>query len=283
MTEQIITTAELELPALHQTMASAFSDYLVPMQQTEAMFQRMLQQRGFDATRSLVAVDKDGPSGFWYLGFDPEMPGVAYVIATGVVPRARRTGVAGRIFSTLLSRLGGDSIHRVRLEVIDGNRAAFALYEKLGFVERRYLACFKTADGIQPGAGSVAVRTLDRESALRQAAAFSSSQPSWQNSATSVRRTAAPVVSLGAYQEDTLVGALAGTPQTGQVMQLAVASSHRGHGVGQALLHAFTEAVEKTVVVLNIDTQDAPSLRFYEHLMGPAFLHQYELEFSAAP
>ncbi len=151
MTERILTAADLKVPALHQAMGAAFSDYLVPMQQTETMFRNMLQQRGFDPQRSLVAVDDDGPCGFWHLGFDPERPHTAYVIATGVVPRARRTGVAGRIFSTLAHRLGGESIPRVRLEVIDGNRAAIALYEKLGFGKRRYLACIKTADGMPAG------------------------------------------------------------------------------------------------------------------------------------
>jgi ribosomal protein S18 acetylase RimI-like enzyme len=283
MKERILTAADLKVPALHQAMGAAFSDYLVPMQQTETMFRNMLQQRGFDPHRSLVAVDGEGPVGFWHLGFDPEKPGVAYVIATGVVPRARRLGVAGRLFAALRRRLDRDAIQRVRLEVIDGNRAAFALYEKLGFAQRRYLACFKTADGIPAVPSAVTVRPLDRDRALVQGAAFGSCRPSWQNSATSVRQTVAPVVSLGAYQGNALVGVVVGTPKTGQVMQLAVAPAHRRQGVGQTLLHAFTASVASTLVALNIDTQDPTSLRFCERQMGPAFLHQHEMEYAGMP
>jgi ribosomal protein S18 acetylase RimI-like enzyme len=286
MTERILTAAALDLGTLHGAMLSAFSDYLVPMQQTEVQFRQMLEQRGFDAGRSRVAVDAEGPLGFWYLGFDAESPGVAYVVATGVVPRARRRGVARRIFETLLPPLVGDGIRKVRLEVIDGNDGAVALYRSLGFAQRRYLACFKgttptTSATSGTGAPPWTVQALDRETALDVVERYADGEPSWQNSAGTLRRTTVPLLALGAFapgDQGPPVGALLGTPGTGQIHQLAVSPEHRRQGAGSALLRGFAERIEAPLVVLNIDTEDRPTEGFYEHHLGPAFLHQFELE-----
>ena len=55
------------------------------------------------------------------------------VLGIGVVPTARRSGIGGRLAADLLERAATRGAERVFLEVAEPNRAARALYHRLGF------------------------------------------------------------------------------------------------------------------------------------------------------
>lgn len=79
-------------------------------------------------TRCWIAVMDEGPAGFLVLR---QAADEAEIITTGVVPEAREQGIATFMFRHALKELSGCS--RYFLEVSEDNRAAQALYTRLGF------------------------------------------------------------------------------------------------------------------------------------------------------
>ena len=77
---------------------------------------------------------RSAPLGFLILrrdGFGPEAE--AEIVTVGVPPRARRRGVGDRLMRAAIRECQGDRIGRLLLEVDGANRAAVALYRRLGF------------------------------------------------------------------------------------------------------------------------------------------------------
>jgi ribosomal-protein-alanine N-acetyltransferase len=61
------------------------------------------------------------------------LPGEAELLRLGVVPARRRHGLGSRLLGDCLARLATSGRRDCHLEVRAGNRAARALYERLGF------------------------------------------------------------------------------------------------------------------------------------------------------
>ena len=79
----------------------------------------------------------------------------------GTVPKGRRRGIGERTLTAALASAAEDGAARVRLEVIEGNAPAIALYEKLGFaVTRRLLVTTLRALGA-PDSGWRALPVAD--------------------------------------------------------------------------------------------------------------------------
>lgn len=80
-------------------------------------------------TRCWIAGDKEGPAGFLVIR---QAADEGEVITTGVVPPARRNGIARKLFRQATSDLEG--CNRLFLEVSTANGPAISLYESLGFI-----------------------------------------------------------------------------------------------------------------------------------------------------
>jgi ribosomal-protein-alanine N-acetyltransferase len=80
----------------------------------------------------LLATEAAEPVGFILLrGAADE----AEILSLGVVPAARRRGVAGRLLAAATARLAEAGVRRLLLEVAEDNEAARALYAAAGFAQ----------------------------------------------------------------------------------------------------------------------------------------------------
>jgi [ribosomal protein S18]-alanine N-acetyltransferase len=97
---------------------------------------------GMSGCGALVAKVQDAPAGFalWRAVLDE-----AELLLLGVVPSARRSGLARRLLQQSMTSLASRGIIRLHLEVRATNEAALALYESEGFVlagrRPRYYLC----------------------------------------------------------------------------------------------------------------------------------------------
>jgi [ribosomal protein S18]-alanine N-acetyltransferase len=78
----------------------------------------------------LIALGSAGPAGFILCRVAGDE---CEVLALGVLPADRRTGVAGAILDAALANASGRGARRVFLEVAEDNRAARGLYSAHGF------------------------------------------------------------------------------------------------------------------------------------------------------
>jgi len=268
-----------DLVDLHPVFLRAFSDYLVPMNLTREQFSEMLTRRGAQKELSVAAFQDDQPVGFTINAFDiyQGIPTV-YDVATGIVPEARRKGVAQGIFEFSMSKVKGTGAVRYVLEVIAKNAPAFALYKGAGFSVARDLAAFSAVKGTLSQQASFTVKPIEPIWELFER--FWDWQPSWQNSIASMQRSKMQKIVLGIFNESQLIGYGIVFPDTGDIPQFAIRHDHRQHGAGAELLAALQTYIQpgRSARMVNVDGSASGTIAFLERIGFEWFSSQFEMQ-----
>jgi ribosomal protein S18 acetylase RimI-like enzyme len=271
-----------DFPELFQAMRLAFSDYVVPMQPTEAQFIEMLTRRGVIYDLSAGVFDDGKLVGFTLNAVD-DWNGIvtAYDISTGVIPGFRGKGIAGALFEFCRPRFEARGVRHYQLEVIDQNTPAIKAYQKMGFETVRHFDCLvlkPNAFQLPVGTNPVEVQALTSPK-WNHLQSFWDWQPSWQNSIRSLERSREPKVILGAMVEGNCVGYGVIYPSNGDLPQLAVSPGFRRHGIGTAILAGLIQRLsgETSIRLINIDAAADGTLRFCQKLGFIPLVSQLEM------
>lgn len=262
--------------SLYHCFLAAFSDYEVDMQMSREQFQQRLVRDGVRLSMSAGAFAGGRMIGFCINGVGPWL-GVttAYDAGTGVVREYRGRGVGKELFAFLTPRLKETGITHYLLEVLTTNVPAASLYRKLGFVDTRRLAVFRSTTP-HTGSRGLSIRLIEQPDwNLYQS--FWDSHPSWQNSLEAVERTGNDKSIVGAYVDGECVGYGVMFRPSANLMQLAVAPAHRRKGLGSSILRALEREVSERLKINNIDEQLTNALAFYEASGYKSVLGQYEM------
>ncbi|MBL8967136.1 MAG: GNAT family N-acetyltransferase [Spirochaetaceae bacterium] len=266
---------------VYDTFMAAFADYSVPITMSRADFDENNERRGFDASISLGAYEGERLVGFILNGRGTwQGRSAAYDLGTGVLPEARGAGLSGILARKLIEFLPSRGLELYVLEVIRDNLPAFKTYEKAGFGVTRLLECpdGRFADSGRPAPAGLELVDLPGGAAFPRAevAAFRDWEPSWQNSDDAIRRTPGRLVILGARFEGRLAGCLVASPK-GTIWQFAVAPARRGRGIGSALLRELARRAGPELRYINVQADDAETLRFLAARGIGAGVGQYEM------
>ena len=112
---------------------AAYADYFIPFRLDEAALDAMTTNFDLDVDASRVALGDGEPVGFGNLGLRGDQ---AWIGGVGVVPPARRQGIAEALMRALHEEAAARGVTTVWLEVMEQNEAAYRLYEKLGYRRR---------------------------------------------------------------------------------------------------------------------------------------------------
>ncbi|MDG6221160.1 MAG: GNAT family N-acetyltransferase [Candidatus Thermoplasmatota archaeon] len=118
----------------------SFSDYIIPMKETETGFKARCQANSIDLANSFYAEVKGRPAGVVMLAHRDDE---GWVGGMGVLPEFRRMGAADVMLDAIAEAGRRIGLERIWLEVIIGNEPAYLLYKKFGFKETRALSCFR--------------------------------------------------------------------------------------------------------------------------------------------
>jgi GNAT superfamily N-acetyltransferase len=142
-----LSLSTAELSALFN---AAYADYLVPFHVDEASIAAMATWYDLDPDAGRIAYRDGEPVGLVNLGVRGEE---AWIGGIGVVPAARRSGVAPALMEAVHEQAIERGVKRVWLEVIEENTAAFALYDQLGYrtVQDVEVWSLPSADGSPDG------------------------------------------------------------------------------------------------------------------------------------
>jgi ribosomal protein S18 acetylase RimI-like enzyme len=202
----------------------------------------------------------------------------AYDGGTGIVPAYRGRGIGKELFTFVEGELRGAGVAQYLLEVLTSNVPAATLYRKLGFIETRRLAVFRSQKSTKGTEGTKDLRRVERPDwALFRA--FWDGYPSWQNSIEAVDRVAGDRRIFGAYVDDACVGyGVVFVPQM-NLMQLAVSPQHRRRGIGSAILASLEASLEsgEPLKINNIDKELKGTLAFFKCNGYNEVLGQYEM------
>ncbi|HZN06015.1 MAG TPA: GNAT family N-acetyltransferase [Pyrinomonadaceae bacterium] len=264
-----------DFESLYVCFLAAFSDYEVDMQMSREQFRQRIVRDGVRMEMSAGAFDPNQQMiGFCINGVGTwQGTETAYDAGTGVVREYRGRGVGKELFAFLTPRLRDKGIKQYLLEVLKTNTPAASLYRKLGFMDTRQLAVFRSFTRIG-NSSDASVRQIQQPD-WNLYRSFWDGYPSWQNSIDAVERIATDTMIAAAYLNDECVGyGIVFTPSA-NLMQLAVSPRHRRKGIGSAILAAL-EPPER-LKINNIDEQLTNALEFYKANGYKQVLDQYEM------
>src|SRR5215204_761790 len=250
ITCRLLSSADFD--SLHESFLAAFSDYEVDMRMSREQFEQRIIRDGVQLEISAGAFDQSKMIGF-YMNAPGAWQGkrTAYDAGTGVVPGYRQQGVAKKLFEFIVPRLLDASVSQYLLEVLSSNEPAVSLYRRLGFIETRRLAVFRSNEPVKSRGDSehVAIRRVE-QAEWELFRSFWDGDPSWQNLIEAVERVKSEATIVCAYVDDKCVGYGVAFQPGGSLMQLAVAPVHRRKGIGSRILSALSSEALK---VNNID------------------------------
>jgi ribosomal protein S18 acetylase RimI-like enzyme len=245
--------------ALATAFNDAFSDYAMPTVMTAEALAAMQTRRGYVAAASFGAYDDGRLVGFALTCLDGDR---AYNSGTGVAPAHRRGGVARRLVEAVIAIV---PTHSYLLEVIEDNTRAVELYQSLGFVETRRLACWSCS-----AAGPPLPDLTDPD--LDDLARDSDVALSCQNSLASIRRAPEPYVVIGDEH-----GAAVIFPASADLALLTVPRRARRQGHGTRLLGAAVARASRPLRILNIDARATGIARFLDVAGATPLVRQIEM------
>ncbi len=269
--------SDQDFDSLHDCFLAAFSDYEVDMRMSREQFRQRIVRDGVRLTMSAGAFDAQRMIGFCINGAGVwQGTETAYDAGTGVIREYRGRGIGKELFAFLTPRLKHEGIKQYLLEVLTTNTPAASLYRKLGFIDTRRFAVFRSAEPQKctKDTKKVTVRAVVEPDWPRYRS-FWDGYPSWQNSIEAVERVAGDRSILAAYVNDECVGYGVVFVPAASLMQLAVAPNHRRQGIGSTILAAL-EPPER-LKINNIDENLTSALAFYEANGYKHVLHQYEM------
>jgi GNAT superfamily N-acetyltransferase len=171
----------LDLSLVREAFNESFSDYLVPMHLEDGAFRGHVDSNDIDLDCSQVAID-DRPAAVALIA---RRGAAGWVAGMGTAPAYRRRGLGERVLVAGLEAARRRGCREMWLEVIDRNRAAIALYEKLGFDLVRDVVVWSLParqDGVP------ASESVDPDAAQAWIAAHRESREPWQRADESVAR-----------------------------------------------------------------------------------------------
>ncbi len=159
---------------------AVYAGYWHPIEIDATGLRRMVTTYDFDLDASVVALDGDEPIGVGMLAARRDR---GWIGGMGVVPDRRGTGIGTAITERLLEGARSSGVGRVRLEVLEQNAPAIAVYRKLGFLDRPDVVVWQLAAAPDVHRAEDA----DLDEVLEELSTLGSEAP-WQRNAATIAR-----------------------------------------------------------------------------------------------
>lgn len=229
--------SEIPFDDLVDVFNTGYAGYTVPVQLETDLMRRHIAQNDINLDLSRVA---------W---LDGELVGVGllaqrdtrgWIGGMGVNSAYRRQGIGRQIMDELLTVAAAHHFTQVQLEVIEGNDAAYNLYESVGFKVTRRLLILQCVR-LPTVATSTPVTTTTTEDALRHYHRLHTVSNPWQREPKSLYRQAEIMTAWLAGDADSPDAYVIGR-NTGRVLHIADVAFRDGEG---ALLRALLAYIQR--------------------------------------
>ncbi len=259
---------------LYNTFKIAFTNNEVSFQPSAEEFRHRLYKKLL-LNNDISAGSYDGAE---MTGFILHSSGIyqgiptAYNGGTGVLPGFRNQKTAEQIYEYLIPQIQQKFLARILLEVIETNKQAISLYEKIGFTFKRRFKCykmkstFKSFSEIKVHEGAMSDVNFN----------FNDFEPSFIDSSEHLKRGEEKV--LLAKSAGKTTGYIVFQPHLGRISQLAVDRIHRQLGAGEALLSHAQSLSIKQLTIMNIPEDEFGFDAFLTQCGFQNQINQFEME-----
>ncbi|WP_257463492.1 GNAT family N-acetyltransferase [Archangium lipolyticum] len=229
MAPEISSASSLPLERLAEGFAASFAGYVVPISADVRAFEQRLRTEHVHLADSLVMM-KEGR--LVALALVARRNVTSRVAAMGVVPELRRGGLGRELLRRVLDEARARGDRSVRLEVIESNTPAVALYERMGFQVRRRLVGWEGT----PPEQAVPLEEIPLVTALEAILRYGEPGLPWQLAPETVAGLTAPT---RAFRLGAAVAVVTEAGSQELVLRSLVAGEKRRQGEGSRLLRAL--------------------------------------------
>jgi len=259
----------LDLSLVREVFNESFSDYLVPMQLDDVAFRDHVEGNDIDLECSHVAIE-DRPAAVALIA---RRGAAGWVGGMGTAPAYRRRGLGERALVAGLEAARRRGCREVWLEVIEANRGAIALYEKLGFQSVREVVVWSLPARRD---GARASLPVEAEAAQAWIAAHRESREPWQRADESLARMRARGAAFRAHminRDGEVAAAVVFRDDADPVIALQIAAVDEG-AAADALLAAA--GPDRGLRLSNAPVGEAPA-RTLARLGARPVVRQHEM------
>ena len=273
--------AKLGAKRLSDILNLAYADYFLPVKLDPYQFQLMCDEQDVDLAHSVVAMAGNVPVG---IALYSQRGREGWLSGVGIHPLWRRRGIARRMVASVQRVAWERGLQRLRLDVLEQNEGAIALYTALGFAHVRDLLVLALKHDGAPSKPTVTGITPERPSRLLEAfSRLHDVAPCWQREVQAIRKSAGYMIGLALMEARELQGYILYIPQMDGfvVMDLAVDPAHPQRlRMAEGLLLALPEMqLAQGGHITNVPAED-PLLPAYMEAGYRVWYRQHEMAWS---
>ena len=273
---QFNTLEHSSINDITQCLNQSFADYEIAIQWTEDSMRQKIKIEDIEPALSVGAFDGGQLIGSTLIGVDEELGTKrAWDGGTGVVPEYRGQKLTERMFEYILPRLQQAGIKMMLLEVLENNKTAYKIYERLGFKPTRLLRAYKGDINAAKGQ-EYNVEVLTNYNA-DELLSLSDWQPAWQQMNKRILNRGDAVTTICIKVEDKIVAYAHYDRQAKRVWQFAVATERRRNGMATALFNHIAGSNNEPWLITNIDAGSENTNGFLSSIGLKNIISQYEM------
>ncbi len=255
-------------------MNAAFAEYEIPIQWTDESLLQKIRVEDIDLSISVGAFDNGTLAGVILIGADENNRRV-WDGGTGVIPAYRGQKLTEKMFAYVLPMLRQAGAQLMLLEVLENNKGAYIVYERLGFQATRLLHAYK-GDITATAKTHYTIELLNSYDADELAKLWDW-QPAWQQMNQRITNRGASVTTI-CVRIDGKIAAYAHYDSAAcRVHQFAVTKEHRRNGLGTALFRHIANACAGPLLIINIDAGSENTNSFLQAIGLQKHISQYEM------
>lgn len=256
-------------------MNAAFAEYEIPIQWTDESLQQKMQVEDINLSLSAGAFDNGTLAGVILMGADDNNKRL-WDGGTGVVPAYRGQKLTEKMFANVLPILKETGAKHMLLEVLENNKGAYIVYERLGFQPTRLLHAYKGEITIR-AKNDYSIELLNSYNADELASLWDW-QPAWQQMNQRITNRGTSVSTIGIKLEDRIAAYAHYDSIACRVHQFAVAKEHRRKGLCTALFRHIAGACGGPMLIINIDAGSDNTNAFLQAMGLQKMISQYEMK-----
>ena len=186
---EIVPAHDVPMAEQAELFSQAFAGYVGgSFEMGATALARFIFHQGADLCHSRFVRTAEGLAGFAYIN---RTANISRVGGMGVVPGARRSGVARRLLNHLLAEARARGDQAMMLEVIEQNPAARALYIQEGFRETEHLLGWRRGAGAPPLESHEPIEEISLIKAIQMPSALEYPDIPWPISRHAIAKSAA--------------------------------------------------------------------------------------------
>lgn len=256
-------------------MNAAFAEYEIPIQWTDESLQQKMRVEDIDLFLSAGAFDNGTLAGVILMGADDNNKRV-WDGGTGVIPAHRGQKLTEKMFVYILPMLMQEGAQQMLLEVLENNKGAYIVYERLGFRPTRLLHAYKGGITI-PTKSAYTIELLNSYNADELASLWDW-QPAWQQMNQRITNRGSSVTTICIRQEDKIAAYAHYDSVACRVHQFAVSKEYRRKGLATALFRHIADTCSGPVLITNIDAGSENTNAFLQAIGLQKMISQYEMK-----